>query len=188
MKILKLLFRPYTSAVIIALMAIVNFQTVAAQAPTLQITTADSTISRKITVIDIETMLPISNVNITTNNKFTTHTDLLGRAEIKHQFDTITFRHYNYSAEQLLFYELTDTMMLFPHHNLLQEVVVTGIGPDLRNAMKKAHENMLSQPVAKGLTFDFGLLLDKRARRDRKHLKRAKEVLRDYDLQPAYKP
>ena len=39
----------------------------------------------------------------------------------------------------------------------------------------------------KGLTFDFGMMLDKRWRRDRKRLKRAKEVLREWDLAPAYK-
>ena len=142
---------------------------------------------RRITVVDIETLIPIKGVSVRADRQSPRTTDYLGRVELTERFDSIRFSHVEYSAEQLSFIELRDTMFLFPKHNLLDEIVVTGIGADLRNAMKKNHEANLAQPVAKGLTFDFGLLLDKRGRRDRKHLMKAREILREWDMKPVYR-
>jgi hypothetical protein len=148
---------------------------------------SDTLFRRCITVVDVETMIPIKGVSVRADRQSPRTTDYLGRVELTERFDSIRFSHVEYSAEQLSFIELRDTMYLFPKHNLLDEIVVTGIGADLRNAMKKNHEANLAQPTVKGLTFDFGLLLDKRGRRDRKHLMKAREILREWDMKPVYR-
>ena len=146
----------------------------------------DSSFRRIITVIDIETNIPIKGVSVRPDRQQPLQTDFMGRVELTQRFDSVSFSHVQYTPERLSFIEANDTMFLFPRHNLLGEVVVMGVGPDLRKAMKTAHDNMMAQPVIKGLYFDFGLMLDKRARRDRKHLKKAKEMLREWDLKPTY--
>ena len=78
--------------------------------------------------------------------------------------------------------EVQDTIYLTPQENSLPEVTVTGFGPDFLKSLRRTKELNLLQPRIHGLTFDFGYLLDKRGRRDRKHLLRAKKILRDYDL------
>lgn len=147
----------------------------------------DSMFHRRITVVDIETMIPISGVNVRPDGQSPKATDYLGRVELTERFDSIRFSHVEYMPERLSFIEFRDTMYLYPRHNQLDEVVVMGVSPQLRKAMKASHERNMAQPVMKGLTFDFGMMLDKRGRRDRKRLKRAKEVLREWDLAPAYK-
>ena len=135
----------------------------------------DSMFHRRITVVDIETMIPISGVNVRPDGQSPKSTDYLGRVELTERFDSIRFSHVEYMPERLSFIEFRDTMYLYPRHNQLDEVVVMGVSPQLRKAMKASHES------------DFGMMLDKRWRRDRKRLKRAKEVLREWDLAPAYK-
>ena len=148
----------------------------------------DTVFSRRVTVIDAETHLPIREVTIKTDGILRAKTDYRGRVNLTERFDSISFTHVGYDTETVSFIEVGDTMVLFPRHNVMEEVVVMGISPDLRNAMKKSHERMMEEPVVKGLTFDFGMMLDKRARRDRKHLKKAKQILRDWDLAQPYTP
>ena len=114
---------------------------------------------RKITVLDLETHLPIKDVTVRVDSM-------------------------NYSKERLAFVELTDTMYMLARRYQLGEVVVMGINPDLKKSMQRAHDNMRNQPIMKGLEFDFGRLLDRRWRRDRKHYRQAQELLREWDLTP----
>lgn len=136
---------------------------------------------RKITVVDLETRLPVEGVTIRVDSGRTVRTNYLGEAVIPQVFRDITFSHMKYAKERLSFSEVADTMFMLTRSYTLDEVVVTGISPELKRSMQRAHDNYRNAPVVSGLTFDFGKMLDKRGRRDRKHLKKAKEILREWD-------
>ena len=80
---------------------------------------------------------------------------------------------------------MKDTMFLVPKNLMLPDVVITGLNPDLKKALKKNHERIMEQSTlqlkSNGLTFDFANMIDRRARRDRKHYKKAKKILREWD-------
>lgn len=136
---------------------------------------------RKIVVVDMETHLPVADVSVKTDSARAVMTDRNGVASISERFDSISFSHMRYLSDKVTFEEMKDTMYLVPQNLMLPDVVVTGVNPDLKKAMKKNYERMLEQPTVKGLTFDFANIIDRRGRRDRKHLKKAKEILREWD-------
>ncbi len=136
---------------------------------------------RKIVVVDMETHLPVADVSVKTDSARAVMTDRNGVASISERFDSISFSHMRYLSDKVTFEEMKDTMYLVPKNLMLPDVVVTGVNPDLKKAMKKNYERMLEQPTVKGLTFDFANIIDRRGRRDRKHLKKAKEILREWD-------
>ena len=136
---------------------------------------------RKITVVDMETHLPVYGVSVKTDTALSVMTNYKGEARIAERFDSISFTHLKYLPDRLAYAEMEDTMYLVPKSLMLPDVVVTGVNPDLKRAMKKNHEQMLMQPTMKGLTFDFANIIDRRSRRDRKHYKKAKEILREWD-------
>ena len=136
---------------------------------------------RKIVVVDMETHLPVADVSVKTDSARAVMTDRNGVASISDRFDSISFSHMRYISDKVTFEEMKDTMYLVPKNLMLPDVVVTGVNPDLKKAMKKNYERMLEQPTVKGLTFDFANIIDRRGRRDRKHLKKAKEILREWD-------
>lgn len=136
---------------------------------------------RKIVVVDMETHLPVADVSVKTDSARAVMTDRNGVASISERFDSISFSHMRYLSDKVTFEEMKDTMYLVPKNLMLPDVVVTGVNPDLKKAMKKNYERMLEQPKLKVLTFDFANIIDRRGRRDRKHLKKAKEILREWD-------
>ena len=137
---------------------------------------------RRITVVSSETELPLKGVNIRVDSLLFT-TDYMGRAAIPEFFDTIQFSHVEYTPEKLTFHELTDTMYLFPSRYTLKEVVVMGISPDLRKSLDKARDRWMNTPVSYNpLSFDLGLILDRRAQRDRKQLRKLQKVFREFDM------
>lgn len=136
---------------------------------------------RKIVVVDMETHLPVADVSVKTDSARAVMTDRNGVASISERFDSISFSHMRYLSDKVTFEEMKDTMYLVPKNLMLPDVVVTGVNPDLKKAMKKNYERMLEQPTVKGLTFDFANIIDRRGRRDRKHYKKAKKILREWD-------
>ena len=136
---------------------------------------------RKIVVVDLETHLPVEGVTVKADSFPSVTTNRYGVAYIEQHIDSISFRHMRYLPDKITIEEMKDTMYMVPKNLVLPDVVVTGINPELKKAMKKNHERMLQQPKAVGLTFDFANIIDRRARRDRKHYKKAKEILREWD-------
>lgn len=137
---------------------------------------------RHIVVVNLDTHLPIEKVSVKTNVSSSVLTDRNGMVSIPEKFDTISFRHLKYLQEKICYSEIADTMYLVKKDMMLPEVVVTGLNPDLKKAMKKNHESMMLSNNPNLLTFDFANILDRRARRDRKHYRKAKKILRDWDL------
>lgn len=137
---------------------------------------------RHVVVVNLDTHLPIEKVSVKTNVSSSVLTDRNGMVSIPEKFDTISFRHLKYLPEKICYSEIADTMYLVKKDMMLPEVVVTGLNPDLKKAMKKNHESMMLSNNPNLLTFDFANILDRRARRDRKHYRKAKKILRDWDL------
>ena len=142
---------------------------------------------RTVTVLDMDNRLPIKDVSIKADGNRSTTTDYLGRAVIPVVFDSISFSHVRYEHEQLRFHELGDTMYLLPLEHMLPEVVVSELNPELKamisgwamiGAMAGAAE---VQDVLIRVPFDFAGMFDRRGRRDKKHLKRAQELLKEWD-------
>lgn len=140
---------------------------------------------RKIVVVDMETHLPVADVSVKTDSARAVMTDRNGVASISERFDSISFSHMRYLSDKVTFEEMKDTMFLVPKNLMLPDVVITGLNPDLKKALKKNHERIMEQSTlqlkSNGLTFDFANMIDRRARRDRKHYKKAKKILREWD-------
>ena len=136
---------------------------------------------RKIIVVDFETGLPVKGVSVRCDRSAAVLTNYLGEAKVQQMFDSISFSHVEYTPEKLAYSEIEDTMFLLPLRYSIDEVVVVGINSDRRRQMERIHENQIYQKPISGFSFNLGLILDKRTRRDRKHQQRAKDVLRKWD-------
>lgn len=138
---------------------------------------------RHIVVVDMDTHIPIEGVSLKVDSCRPVKTDHNGKAEISELFETVSFSHLKYLSEKIKYEEMTDTMFLVSRNMMLPEVVVTGVNPDLMKAMKKNHERMMLEPTSTSIfTFDFANIIDRRARRDRKHYRKAKKIIREWDL------
>ena len=81
--------------------------------------------------------------------------------------------------------EVRDTLFLIPTVHMLPEVTVSELAPEIKMMIK----GWVAQAVAEGAamapqgiaSFDFANMLDRRRRRDKKHLEKAKEVLEKWD-------
>ena len=137
---------------------------------------------RKIIVLDAETYEPVEGVSIWADSMEVVKTNGQGIVFVKEPFDSLTFSHLKYGRERLAAKEVADTMLMFAHDMELPEVVVMAVSPELTKSIRSSIKRMVSEiPQNSGASFDFANLLDKRGRRDRKHLKRAKKILQDYD-------
>ncbi|MBQ1774424.1 MAG: hypothetical protein IIZ97_09375 [Prevotella sp.] len=144
------------------------------------------TAQRKLAVLDFETGFPIEGVSVIVDSLEAKKTNGLGVVFIQEPFDSITFSHLKYGKEKLAREEITDTMYLFAKDFMLDEVVVVGLSPELLKQVRAKREEILSAPDHPSLlTFDLGKMLDKRGRRDRKHLKRARKIIKEWDDAPA---
>ena len=145
---------------------------------------------RRITVLDMDTRLPVSNVSVRASGK-TFYSDVVGRVVIDTLADTLSFSHVRYLPERLRSYEVGDTMLLLPQDHVLQEVVVMELNPKLKSlvagwALQGAMMGAAEAPAGVA-QFDFGMMLDRRGRRDRKHKEQAKEVLGKWEEADVYK-
>lgn len=143
---------------------------------------------RRITVIDMDTNVPIRDVSVKIDSQKVVKTDYLGRIDVPVVFDSIAFSHVRYEHERLAMTEVGDTMFLLPKDHMLPEVKVVELDPRVKGLIsgwvhKGAMQGVALAPGG-GASFDFADLLDRRGRRDRKHLERAKKILKDWDEKP----
>lgn len=144
---------------------------------------------RRLTVIDMDTSLPIRDVSVRVDSGVAVQTDYLGRVEVPVTFDSITFSHIRYEREHLALQEVSDTMYMLPVEHMLPEVKVNAASPELLAMFKgwaMAGAMMGTPDQGNGIvvTFDFASMLDRRGRRDKKHLERAKKILKEWDEKP----
>ncbi|MBR6456074.1 MAG: hypothetical protein IKS72_03965, partial [Prevotella sp.] len=98
------------------------------------------------------------------------------------------FSHMRYEYERITMAELGDTMFLLPKEHMLPEVKVTELNPQTKATiagwvMSGAMEGAALAPRGVA-SFDFFEIFDRRGRRDRKHLERAKKILKEWDEKP----
>lgn len=148
---------------------------------------------RRLVVIDIETMKPITEVNITTENGIW-HSDSLGYITIPESSKTLIFSHVNYEERLVNLSELRDTVFLISKLLNLKEVIVFGKDKQQRD-YRKLNEKMQPdtkelQMVAAGKNMNGGLNLlglinylfpsEKRLSKKEKKKKKLKEILDKY--------
>ena len=143
---------------------------------------------RRLVVIDMDTNLPVRDVSVRIDSQKVKQTDYLGRIDIPIAFDSIAFSHMRYEYERITMAELGDTMFLLPKEHMLPEVKVSAIKPELMARLnawvsKAAKEGAALAPSG-GASFDFFEIFDFRGRRDKKHLERAKKILKEWDEKP----
>ena len=141
--------------------------------------------AQKVLVCDGATRFPIRDVLVSVDGKNVGLTTWQGIINLPDSFQTASFKKKGYAPEKLFRSEvLRDTVFLFPAEHYLDEVVVIGKqvidGRELLKNMPK--RDILEKKPAHSLQeFDFGLMLDKRLRRDRKHVEKLREVFKKMD-------
>ena len=137
--------------------------------------------AQKVLVCDGATRFPIRDVD----GKNVGLTTWQGIINLPDSFQTASFKKKGYTPEKLFRSEvLRDTVFLFPAEHYLDEVVV--IGKQVingRETLKKMPKrDILEDGPSGGLGgFDLGLILDKRYRRDRRHVRELREIFKKMD-------
>ena len=80
---------------------------------------------RRITVVDMDTSLPVKGVSVKVGGGQISVTDHAGHVNIPIVFESIVFSHIMYEPEHLTMTEVRDTMYLVPKEHQLPEVSIT---------------------------------------------------------------
>ena len=143
---------------------------------------------RKITILDLDTHLPVKDVSVKVGEGDSYKTNYAGNVFVPIHGDSISFSHLKYEHERLALEELTDTMFLLPLEHQLDEVVVLGNDRHIKRMMETIRRDAaLYAPRDGVVTFDFGRMLDRRYRRDQKHKEQARTILRKWETAPIYR-
>ena len=98
------------------------------------------------------------------------------------QFDTLSVSHGKYLTERLTAKETRDTTYLIPNSHQISEVTVWGDGtPSVSKGLTEQVRQIFRENTRGGLSFDFAKMLDKRYRRDMKHLRKTREIFKELD-------
>lgn len=134
-------------------------------------------------IASAEDHIPIREALIHTNNNHWARTDYRGYFEMKYQFDSATVSKQGYLKTTIYLKNLPDTVFLLPESKQLGTVEVWGKNQQHVRDMEGQVSESASQygaPSA-GVSFDLANMLDRRGRRDQKHLKNAKKLMSEYD-------
>lgn len=143
---------------------------------------------RRFVVADMETHVPVRGAIVRTKSGYRDTTNYLGICFVPTKFDTLSVSHPRYLTERLVPGEAKDSTFLIPNMHRLSEVTIwsdrrLSALDGVDDALKKEAPARTSAPSGLGLvvTFDFAKMLDKRYRRDMKHLKKTREVFKQLD-------
>lgn len=133
---------------------------------------------RKLVVADMETRVPMRGVIVSTQDGYRDTTNWRGVCYVPQTFDTLTVYKPNYIPERLVQNELKDSTYLIPAGSAISEVTVWGKN-DLQDGIN-AWIGGQSLPLPDPSTgvigrFDLSNMLDRRGRRDRRHLRRLQQ-------------
>lgn len=95
-------------------------------------------------------------------------------------FDTLVVSKASYLSEVMFRKELKDTTYLIPEGKSIGEVTVWG-KTTIKDKVNRWKRNTTVLNPSSGLSFDFANILDKRGRRDRKHLRITREKFKEMD-------
>lgn len=134
-------------------------------------------------IASAEDHVPIREALIHTDNNHWARTDYRGYFTIKYQFDSATVSKSGYMRTTIYLKNLPDTVFLLPDAKQIGEVTVWGKNQEHIDEMEKnIQKEINSTPRAvTGISFNAFGWMDKQGRRDRKHLKDAQSLLKEYD-------
>lgn len=141
--------------------------------------------AQEVLVCDGLTRFPLRDVEIFADGEPMGKTNYLGLMQLPDSFKTATFQRKGFHSEKLTRQEIfTDTVFLFPTEHYMDEVVVTAkqivSGKELLKRMPK--RDILEATPRHDITeFDIGLMLDKRLRRDKKHVEQVRKIFDKLD-------
>ena len=134
-------------------------------------------------IASAEDHVPIREALIHTDNNHWARTDYRGYWTMKYQFDSATVSKQGFLKTTVYLKNLPDTLFLIPESHQIGTVEVWGKDQqhikDMEQQIKNAAASTPHQQS--GASFDLANMLDKRGRRDHKHLKNARKVLGEYD-------
>ena len=137
---------------------------------------------RKFVVADMETRVPVRDAVVSTKSGYRDTTNYRGICYIPVQFDTLSVSHGKYLTERLTAKEIKDTTYLIPNSHQISEVAVWGDGtPSVSKGLTEQIRQIFRDNTPGGLAFDFAKMLDKRYRRDMKHLRKTREIFKEMD-------
>lgn len=141
---------------------------------------------RKHVVADMETRVPIRKAVVITKDGFRDSTNYRGVVTVPKAFDTLTVYKAGYLPAKLTLKEAADTTFLIPSGSSLREVTVwgkdgTNVNGKMGDGLKRAIEEGKAAAPKGVATFDFANMIDRRGRRDRKHLKKVKASFKKMD-------
>lgn len=134
-------------------------------------------------IASAENHVPIREALIHTNNNHWARTDYRGYFEMKYQFDSATVSKPGFLKATIYLKNLPDTVFLLPESKQIGEVTVWGKNQEhIENMEKNIQQKVNEIPTSPGgFGFDAFGWMDKQGNRDRKHLKKAKEIFQDMD-------
>ena len=134
----------------------------------------------RLVVCDIETRVPIRGVIVSTENGYRDTSNYRGICYVPDDFDTLVVSKASYLSEVMFRKDLKDTTYLIPEGKSIGEVTVWG-KTTIKDKVNRWKRNTTVLNSSSGLSFDFANILDKRGRRDRKHLRITKEKFKEMD-------
>lgn len=134
-------------------------------------------------IANAEDHVPIREALIHTDNNHWARTDYRGYWTMKYQFDSATVSKQGFLKTTVYLKNLPDTLFMIPESHQLGTVEVWGKDQqhirDMEEQVQDAAKSIGNG--TSGVSFDLANMMDKRGRRDHKHLKNAKKILGDYD-------
>lgn len=100
---------------------------------------------RRLTVVDVETRVPIRGVNVTSRTQRADTTDWQGVIIVPDTCRTLSFSHVKYESRILNLSEVRDTVFLISKLMGLNEVVVIGKGKD-EDKLKELKRQLILDP------------------------------------------
>ena len=100
---------------------------------------------RRLTVVDVETRVPIRGVNVTSRTQRADTTDWQGVIIVPNTCRTLSFSHVKYESRILNLSEVKDTVFLISKLMGLNEVVVIGKGKD-EDKLKELKRQLILDP------------------------------------------
>lgn len=134
-------------------------------------------------IANAEDHVPIREALIHTDNNHWARTDYRGYWTMKYQFDSATVSKQGFLKTTVYLKNLPDTLFMIPESHQIGTVEVWGKNQQhVRDMEQQIKNDAASTPrQSSGASFDLANMLDKRGRRDHKHLKNAQKILGDYD-------
>lgn len=135
-------------------------------------------------IASAEDHIPIKEAIIHTDNNHWARTDYRGYFNMKYAFDSATVSKPGFLKTTIYLESLPDTVFLLPESHQIADVEVWGKNQEhidkMEDNIKKNLQDYLPN-LPGGVVMDLTGWMDRRGVRDRKHLKKAKTLMKEYE-------